>query len=70
MLNTFQQARHPVLVTPRHDEASRQEFTKSLRQFCQSRLLPGLTPMYEKREARTFERNHGRPPADRRADRR
>lgn len=66
MLNTFQQADHPVLPKANADEASRQEFAKSFKGFIQSTLLPGLTPIYQSRVARKFERDNGRAPADRR----
>ena len=65
MLNCFQQAPHDMLPTSTHDEASRQEFTKSLKGFIQQGLLPGLTPIYNQRVAKTFEREHGRPPENR-----
>jgi SAM-dependent methyltransferase len=65
MLNTFQQAPHAVLPSASHDEAARQEFAKSLKGFIQSSLLPGLGPVYGTRAARRFEREAGRPPADR-----
>ena len=35
MLNTFQQARHPMLPHPTHDETTRQEFTKAFKGFIQ-----------------------------------
>ena len=66
MLNTFQQARHPMLPHLTHDEATRQEFTKAFKGFIQGKLLPGLGPVYGTRVARAFERDHGRAPADRR----
>lgn len=66
MLNTFQQARHAMLPNVTHDEASRQEFTKSFKGFIQGKLLPGLGPVYGTRVAKAFEREHGRPPIDRR----
>lgn len=66
MLNTFQQAQHPMLPEATHDEAARQEFTKSFKGFIQERLLPGLGQVYGARVAPAFEREHGRPPADRR----
>lgn len=65
MLNTFQQASHPMLPAPTHDERSRQEFAKSFKQFIQSDLLPGLRPVYTQRAARRFEQSSGRAPADR-----
>ena len=66
MLNTFQQAMHQALPAASHDEAARQEFTKSFKGFIQSTLLPGLTPVYQTRVAPAFEREHGRAPQDRR----
>ncbi len=66
MLNTFQQGAHAMLPEMTHDETARQEFTKSFKQFIQQGLLPGLTPVYNGRVAKTFERERGRPPKDRR----
>ena len=66
MLNTFQQADHPALPKASADEAARQEFAKSFKGFIQSTLLPGLTPVYQTRVARKFEKKHGRSPQDRR----
>ncbi|MGZ5925302.1 MAG: methyltransferase domain-containing protein [Rhizomicrobium sp.] len=66
MLNTFQQADHPILPKATHDEAARQEFAKSFKGFIQSSLLPGLTPVYKSRVAPAFEREHGHAPRDRR----
>lgn len=65
MLNTFQQSMHTALPQPTPDEASRQEFAKSLKQFVQQGILPGLGPVYQARAARRFEREAGRPPVDR-----
>jgi ubiquinone/menaquinone biosynthesis C-methylase UbiE len=65
MLNTFQQGDHPVLPKADADERARQEFTKSLKGFVQSGLLPGLGPVFASRAARSFEREQGRAPADR-----
>jgi SAM-dependent methyltransferase len=65
MLNTFQQADHPMLPKANHDERSRQEFTKSFKQFIQGGLLPGLQPAYQGRAAKRFARENGREPADR-----
>jgi 2-polyprenyl-3-methyl-5-hydroxy-6-metoxy-1,4-benzoquinol methylase len=66
VLNTFQQAQHPMLPTSTHDEASRQEFAKSLKQFVQQGLLPGLQPVFTQRVAKDFEQAHGHAPKDRR----
>lgn len=65
MVNTFQQHEHAALPRANHDERARQEFTKSLKQFVQQGLLPGLTPVYQHRAAKAFEKEHGKPPADR-----
>jgi SAM-dependent methyltransferase len=65
-LNTFQQVDHAILPKPNHDEASRQEFTKSFKQFIQQGILPGLGAVYATRVSKTFERQHGRAPRDRR----
>jgi len=65
MVNTFQQFEHAVLPRANQDERARQEFTKSLKQFVQQGLLPGLAPVYQNRAARAFEKQYGKPPADR-----
>jgi SAM-dependent methyltransferase len=65
MLNTFQQQPHAMLPTATHDEAARQEFAKSFKQFIQEGLLPGLKPVFTHRAAKRFEQQHGRAPADR-----
>ena len=65
MLNIFQQAEHDMLPERTHDEASRQEFTKSLKGFIQQTLLPGLQPIYENRVAPAFEKAEGRKPQNR-----
>lgn len=66
MLNTFQQASHPMLPVSNHDESSRQEFAKSLKQFVQQGLLPGLEPVYQQRASKAFEETYGHAPVDRR----
>lgn len=65
MLNTFQQAGHAALPRVDHDEKSRQEFAKSLKQYVQTGLLPGLTPVYGA-QCQAFETKHGRAPESRR----
>ncbi|MHB8287483.1 MAG: hypothetical protein ACYDD1_22800 [Caulobacteraceae bacterium] len=65
MLNTFQQALHPMLAQQTVDEASRQEFAKSLKSFVQQQLLPGLGPVYAGRATKKFEAEAKRAPADR-----
>jgi SAM-dependent methyltransferase len=65
MVNTFQQYAHAALPRANHDERARQEFTKSLKQFVQQGLLPGLGAAFQNRAARAFEKATGKPPADR-----
>ncbi len=65
MLNTFQQSMHDMLPAATPDEASRQEFAKSLKQFIQGSILPGLGPVYRGRAAKVFEAQTGRQPTDR-----
>ncbi len=59
------QAKHDILVVGDHDDRMRQDFTKSLKQFVQNDLLPGLTPVFEGRASRQFEKQHGHKPVDR-----
>ncbi|MBS7669024.1 class I SAM-dependent methyltransferase [Croceicoccus gelatinilyticus] len=65
MLNTFQQIRHDMLPTPTPQEASRQEFAKSLKHFVQKGLLPGLGPIFEGRAAPSYSKETGKVPANR-----
>jgi SAM-dependent methyltransferase len=65
MINTFQQAAHPILPVANHDERARQEFTKSFKQFVQQGLLPGLQPAFVNRAAKRFEKEKGHAPKDR-----
>jgi len=65
MLNTFQQQFHGMLPVPTPEEASRQEFAKSLKHFVQQGMLPGLGPIFQGRAAPKFEKETGRAPADR-----
>jgi len=48
-----------------HDDASRQEFAKSLKGYIQQSMLPGLQPVYENRVSKKFEKEHGRLPENR-----
>ena len=66
MLNTFQQQPHSVLPGHTADEASRQEFAKSLKQFIQQDILPGVGQVFGARAAPRFEKDTGNPPAGRR----
>ncbi|MFN7173165.1 MAG: class I SAM-dependent methyltransferase [Thermaurantiacus tibetensis] len=65
MLNIFQQAEHPVLPRPTHDERARQDFAKAMKTFVQQGLLPGLDPVFRNRAAPRFARETGRPPETR-----
>ncbi|WP_448585314.1 methyltransferase domain-containing protein [Thermaurantiacus sp.] len=65
MVNIFQQAEHPVLPRPTHDERARQDFAKAMKGFVQQGLLPGLAGVFQGRAAHVFAKAHGRPPADR-----
>jgi SAM-dependent methyltransferase len=66
MLNTFQQRLHAMLPRATHDESSRQEFAKSLKQFVQEALLSGLQPAFTRRAAPRFAKGAGHAPRDRR----
>lgn len=65
MLNTFQQEHHAMLPETTHDESSRQGFVKSFKQYVQNKMLPNLHPAYSAQVAQ-FEKEHDRPPRDRR----
>jgi len=65
LLNTFQQAETAVLPKATLEEKARQEFAKSLKQFIQQGILPGLGPVYRTRAAKRFEKEAGREPVDR-----
>jgi SAM-dependent methyltransferase len=67
MLNTFQQRNHAMLPRATHDETSRQEFAKSLKQFVQEALLPGLSPVFKQRAAEKFALERGHAPLERQA---
>lgn len=66
MLNTFQQQHHSALPSSTPDEASRQEFAKSLKQYIQQSILPGVGTVFGGRAAPRFAAEHGREPANRR----
>ncbi|AMO72556.1 class I SAM-dependent methyltransferase [Sphingorhabdus sp. M41] len=65
MLNIFQQTGHGMLPTATPQEASRQEFAKSLKHYVQQGLLPGLEPVFRGRAAPKFARSEGREPENR-----
>ena len=64
-VNIFQQHAHAALPVATQDERARQEFTKSLRQFVQNDMLPGLALAFHNRAAPAFAKQHGKPPVDR-----
>ena len=64
-VNTFQQLPHDVLPTANQNEQSRQEFAKSLKQYIQEKMLPGVKQVYEQRSAPRFKADHGHEPRDR-----
>lgn len=64
-VNIFQQHPHDALPLATQDERARQEFTKSLKQFVQNEMLPGLATVFQNRAAPAFAKQHGKPPADR-----
>ena len=64
-LNIFQQLPHKILPQADADEASRQEFVKSFKQYIQSSILPGVKVAFDKRAAPSFQRETGGAPEDR-----
>ena len=64
-VNTFQQLPHDVLPSANQNEQSRQEFAKSLKQYIQEKMLPGVKQVYEQRCAPRFKAEHGHEPKDR-----
>ena len=69
-VNIFQQHPHDMLPAASQDERSRQEFTKSFKQYIQERMLPGVKQVYEGRCTRQFSADHGHAPQDRHEARR
>jgi SAM-dependent methyltransferase len=65
LVNTFQQEDFAILPKASCEENSRQEFVKSLKQYIQQRILPGLTPVFANHASPRFERKTGRAPQDR-----
>ena len=64
-MNTFQQIPHAVLPEANVDERARQEFAKSLKQYIQEHILPGVKEVYDHRCAPRFEAKNGHAPRDR-----
>ncbi len=60
------QLEHEVLPWATHDELARQNFVQSLKIYLAGEVSPGNKVVYEKRVKPAFERQHGRPPRDRR----
>jgi SAM-dependent methyltransferase len=65
LVNTFQQEDFTILPKATCDEGSRQEFAKSLKQYIQKSILPGLGPVFANRASREFERETCHAPKDR-----
>lgn len=59
-------ARHEMLATPDHDEASRQGFVVAVKRHLNRALRPRNRVAYEREAAPAFEREHGHAPAGRR----
>jgi ubiquinone/menaquinone biosynthesis C-methylase UbiE len=64
LLNTFQQAKHDVLVTGTADELARQEFVKSFKQHIQISLLPVVQATYFARAEPAYVKQEGHAPED------
>lgn len=64
-LNIFQQLPHEILPEADADEASRQEFVKSFKQYIQNAILPGVKVAFDQRAAPAFQRQTGAAPDDR-----
>jgi SAM-dependent methyltransferase len=57
--------RHAVFPEMPHDEIERLNFLAQMNRHLAARVVPGVKAAYESRVAPRFERDHGRPPADR-----
>ena len=57
---------HPLLPRPDHDELARQNFVKSFKLHIATKIVPGNKVVYERRVQPAFEKEHGRPPENRR----
>jgi len=64
-LSTDRQKEHRALPRTTHDEAARQEFVRSYKKYLVNHVHAGNREVYDKRVAPAFERDHGRPPANR-----
>lgn len=60
------QLEHDILPQANHDELARQNFVQSLKVYLAGEVSPGNKIVYEKCVKPAFERQHGRPPRDRR----
>lgn len=58
--------RHGLSPDVQHDEAARFDFIANLNRYLAQQVLPGVRVAYERRAKPAFERQHGRPPQDRR----
>jgi SAM-dependent methyltransferase len=59
------QTKHAMLARATHDEASRQEFTASLKSHLSSEVTSGTRKVYDAETKPAFVRAHNRPPRDR-----
>ncbi|MCC7413762.1 MAG: class I SAM-dependent methyltransferase [Gammaproteobacteria bacterium] len=59
------QARHGALPKPSHDEAARQEFVRSFKEYLVKHVHPGNRLVYERKVKPQFESSNGRAPRDR-----
>ena len=62
LLNTFQQASHPMLVESNCDDRARQEFAKSLKGHIQQQLLPAVSGAYFQRAVPAYAIETNRAP--------
>jgi ubiquinone/menaquinone biosynthesis C-methylase UbiE len=56
------QTKHAVCPDQSHDEAGREEFLMSMREFLVSKMYAGLPEVFERTLKPAFEREHGRAP--------
>ncbi len=59
------QFRHAVLPEATSEEEARQDFVLSLSQHCMNNVMPGISPLYEKRVLPEIKREKGREPETR-----
>jgi len=57
---------HEMLATPDHDETARQQFVVAVKQHLNRSLRPANRRAFDEQAAPAWEREHGRPPENRR----